>query len=713
MGSNNVVVIDAQGQRLPAVSPIEVGEGPTGLALNDDQELLYVLNKFEATLSIIDTASFTLLNTVALFDPSPAAIKIGRRHLYDTHLNSGLGHIACASCHVDARLDRLAWDLGDPSGAMKAFDQNCQSTFCEDWHPMKGPMTTQTLQDIIGKEPHHWRGDRFGLEEFAGAFKNLQGADQPLPAAEMQEFEDFLATIYFPPNPFRTITNELPTNLPLPGHYSSGVFSPAGQPLPPGNAQSALSVFRPGFPGSLGCANCHTVPIGIGTDGVNSGNTVVPLPPGPDGEHHHVVVAFQGTSNVSIKIPQLRNLYDRVGFETTQLRNLAGFGFLHDGSVDSINRFLTIFSFNSDQKFADMVAFMLSFSGSELPLGSPATPLEPPGTASQDTHAAVGRQTTLIDTVTTTPEQLNFIDTVIALADAEAVGVVVKGTQNGIPRGYAYLGNGWLQSDRAMETVSVGVLESLAAPGSELTFTVVPWGSQMRIGIDRDFDGHFDRDELDGCSNPADPQSIPPMCIGAQPPAADTLRKNRYISFIPNNAATPVAFRVSKLTLPAGTCWVQAPDAMGNARCDANPVFRVWSEPKIHVGDCEIVPIADYEVAATTDGHVFSSATTILTIRTPALNNKLWGDVAGINSGMDWTAPNQVTNVNDVQAILAFIQDAVVKPGLQQANLQAVSSNDPCLNAFVNTADVFIVVKAANGDAYPFTTNPANCPVCP
>jgi len=26
------------------------------------------------------------------------------------------------------------------------------------FHPMKGPMVTQTFQDIIGHEPFHWRG---------------------------------------------------------------------------------------------------------------------------------------------------------------------------------------------------------------------------------------------------------------------------------------------------------------------------------------------------------------------------------------------------------------------------------------------------------------------------------------------------------------------------------------------------------------------------
>jgi hypothetical protein len=37
----------------------------------------------------------------------------------------------------------------------------------------------------------------------------------------------------------------------------------------------------------------------------------------------------------------------------------------------------------------------------------------------------------------------------------------------------------------------------------------VPFGSQLRIGIDRDSDGFFDRDELDVCANAADAQSTP------------------------------------------------------------------------------------------------------------------------------------------------------------------------------------------------------------
>jgi YVTN family beta-propeller protein len=229
MGSNNVVVIDAAGARAGLAPTIPVGEGPTGIALDAAHGRIFVLDKFEAAISIVDLATEIETARVPFHDASPAAIRAGRKHLYDTHKTSGLGQVACASCHVDARFDRLAWDLGDPAGAPKpTTGQNLGAnlpglnTGFVPWHPMKGPMTTQTLQDIIGKEPLHWRGDRAGLEEFNPAFVALQGDDAQLTPAEMQEYEDFLATIAYPPNPYRNFDNTLPTDLPLPGHHTTG-----------------------------------------------------------------------------------------------------------------------------------------------------------------------------------------------------------------------------------------------------------------------------------------------------------------------------------------------------------------------------------------------------------------------------------------------------------------------------------------------------------
>jgi YVTN family beta-propeller protein len=119
MGSNNLVVIDSSGQRAGIAPTIAVGEGPTGIVIDTAHGRLLVMDKFEGAISVVDIATELETTRVSFHDPSPAAIKAGRKHLYDTHKTSGLGQIACASCHVDSRFDRLAWDLGNPAGTMK------------------------------------------------------------------------------------------------------------------------------------------------------------------------------------------------------------------------------------------------------------------------------------------------------------------------------------------------------------------------------------------------------------------------------------------------------------------------------------------------------------------------------------------------------------------------------------------------------------------
>jgi DNA-binding beta-propeller fold protein YncE len=542
MGSNNLVILDANGNRIGMQPTLETGEGPTGIVVDESRERIYVLNRFEASISVIAIPSEEEVQRISLFDPTPAAVRLGRQHFYDTHLTSGLGHVACASCHPDGRMDRLAWDLGNPAGEVKTFNQNCnfgsygnppQSLGpppCPDWHPMKGPMVTQTLQDIIGKEPHHWRGDRDGIEEFNQTFTNLQGKPELLSPTEMQAFEDFLASLAFPPNPYRNFNNSLPANLPLPGHFFTGVGGAPGQPLPNGNASLGLGHFNnhhimPGF--GVSCSFCHKVPVGVAQNNFFTGQTPAPFPVGPNGELHHAVVFSQlsETRNMSIKVPQLRNLHEKTGFDLLHTTSRAGFGFMHDGSVDTLVRFFSepFFGFNlaidggPTQRISSMTAFMLAFSGSDYTMGlGIGNPGGGAGPLSNDTHAAVGTQLTIDGSNNANAAVIALINDMIAIANAQPdstpgplASVVVKGIRMGEHRGYAYVGSGQFQSDRSGELVTADALRTSAAAGAEITFTVVPRGTQMRIGIDRDEDGFFDRDELDACSDPANAASVP------------------------------------------------------------------------------------------------------------------------------------------------------------------------------------------------------------
>ncbi|MCC6661916.1 MAG: hypothetical protein IT437_13635 [Phycisphaerales bacterium] len=512
MGSNNVIAIDPAGNRVGLTDTIEVGEGPTGLAIDESRGSLYVLNKFDGSISTVSLATETETSRTVYFDPSPSDIKLGRKHLYNTHLTSGLGINSCGSCHVDARMDRLAWALGDPNGSPFMLGNRnlgagipglapplANPPFAPE-HPMKGPMMTQTMQDIIGHEPHHWRGDRDGLEDFNIAFMGLLGDDTQLTNQEMQEFEDFLATISFPPNPFRNFDNTLPTSLPLPGHLTTGRFSPAGQPLPSGNAQAGMALYSDPIRridgGAFACVTCHTLPTGEGPDSKFQAGVFVPLPIGPQGQSHLALVSVDGSTNISMKIPQLRNMYKKTGFNAMVQSNTAGFGFLHDGSVDSIERFVSEPAFNpvSDQEVANLTAFMLAFAGGDLPAGSPTNPLNPPGPPGKDTRASVGWQTT-ITTQSPPQQQQALIIAMVTQAQANKVGLVVKGRVGGKQRGYMFDGAAFQPDAAAQAPLPLATLESLAGGASPLTFTVVPKGSEARIGIDRDRDGIYDLDE--------------------------------------------------------------------------------------------------------------------------------------------------------------------------------------------------------------------------
>lgn len=477
MGSNNVIAVDGTMAR---VGRVQIGQGPTGIVLDEARGLIYTLNKFDGSVSVINEQTFSFVNTVPMFDPTVPIIKQGRPILYNTHLTSGLGQASCASCHIDGRTDHLAWDLGDPSGAVKLFNQTCQAPLggaCENWHPMKGPMVTQTLVGLAGTGPLHWRGDRANLGEFNPAFVGLLGADAQMTPLQMNQFEQFLNTIRFPPQPNRNFDNSLPTTFPNGGNPSTGQQRFTSQPIDGG---------------AVTCVFCHALP--TGTNG-----SITPAQ------------ALQDTQ--SVKIPQLRNMYEKTGLFKISQNNDRGFGFIKDGTIDTLFEFLKFSGFNfnvnpqppatPDQQRRDLEAFMLCF-----PTG---------------THPAIGVQTTVLNGGAVPAQQATLINNMIIQANANAVGLVVKGVQGAIARGYTYIGGNNFQSDRSAQTIGAAALLASASSGSELTYTVVPFGSQTRIGIDRDLDGFLDRDELDACSNPANAAITPVNVCNADlaPPGGD------------------------------------------------------------------------------------------------------------------------------------------------------------------------------------------------
>lgn len=520
MGSGNVVVLDSAGDRVGEPIGLGIFPGPTGLALADERHRLYVFNRFSSELVVVNTDTRAVVGRAPVFDPTPASVRNGRRHFYDTHATSGLGQAACASCHPDGRFDRLAWDLGAPNGQMLPlglvnFPGSDRPT--GDFHPMKGPMVTQTLQDVIGHEPFHWRGDRAGIEDFNATFMDLQGADTMLAADEMAELKAFLATITFPPNPLRNFDNSLPTNLPLPGQRALGLGKlPAGAPLPNGNARAGLAAFQR----NGNCSVCHSLPTGLGSHLRFTNNLFRALPPGTNGAAHVALVGTGRSAGLPFKIASLRSLRDKLGFDRSGAAGRAGFGLMHGGGVDSLPRFLNDgFNFTSDQEIADMVAFLLAFTGSNLPAGVPNNANLPPGPPSRDMPAAVGRQITI-----TNAPALALLNDMITLANSPdgRVDLVVHAVTNGLVQGWMYnRGTAHFTPDLGGELApTADQLRLRARPDFPLTWMLVPRGLGQRLGVDRDEDGFGDRTESLFGTDPADAASNPdlvPLTLAVTP----------------------------------------------------------------------------------------------------------------------------------------------------------------------------------------------------
>jgi YVTN family beta-propeller protein len=480
------------------------GGGPSGLVLREGNLLtttddrLYVLNRFDNTVSVVDITTRNELQVVSLHNPEPDVVVDGRPFLYDAVLTSSNGEASCASCHIFGDLDDLAWDLGNPDDdqVTNTNDFNPVIPAIFDplprvFHPMKGPMTTQSLRGLQNMGPEHWRGDRQGdgipgnaggidevlaFEAFNVAFPGLVGRAAQLSGTDMTKFREFIMEMRYPPNPIRQLSNALRTD-----------------------ELNGRNVYFSATPTDTvaNCNGCHTLNAANGFFGGNGQATF-------EGETQH------------FKVPHLRNVYQKVGMFglaqpgsgitvdgpfTHQGDQIRGYGVLHDGSVDTVFRFTSagLFSLSPTQQ-EELEAFIMAFDSDLAPIVGQQI------TLTSTNAAIVNSRINLLIQRAGTAFTSKILGGVVTECD-----LIAKGVVSGDHRGFLFLGGTTWSPDRESEpTISTTALRALAnTAGQELTFTCVPPGSGIRAGIDRDEDGFLDRDELDAGSDPADPGSTP------------------------------------------------------------------------------------------------------------------------------------------------------------------------------------------------------------
>jgi hypothetical protein len=498
-GQGELYVTAIGGERIAVVDPatgsvvrrLIVPEGLTGLVDAPDGSALLGANRFLNTIHVIDpvTGDTGIAADIGAsgWDPS-WEVRDGRRFLY-TGAHSMNGDLACATCHPHANMDGLAWDLGNPAGELAQLPpEHNNGVEVRPFHPLKGPMTTQTLRGLADTEPFHWRGDRADFTRFNPAFVGLLGGDS-LSTAEMQAYETFILAIDYPPNPWRDHLNAPPASWP-----NGGV---------PATGESIFLTNNNGF-----CNGCHTLPFGTNAQ-------VFPLD------------ELAGFGRQPMKIAQLRNLYEKTGFEDRNADdNTRGFGYLHDGQDDGLDRFILHEALHlTDPQRPHVVAFLMTFD--------------------TGTHGAVGMEVTLDAGTMDDPPVLTRFQKLLEAADTGDVDLIAHGSTPEGARGFRYIGpqqGGTYQSDRAGEVwLYADLVDGITNDGGVFTFMTVPGGQGTRMGIDRDLDGTFDRTELDEGTDPATPNN-PPVAVEAND--ADVAALTRVTSAFPQPFRTRTAVEI-------------------------------------------------------------------------------------------------------------------------------------------------------------------------
>jgi YVTN family beta-propeller protein len=509
-GSSKIGVFDTAALESDTFNPRSIsanyipvsGGGPSGVVLDEGRGLLFVMTRFDNSVKVINLATRQEIGGATLPNPEPASVVAGRPLLYDATRFSGNGEASCASCHIFGDMDDLAWDLGNPDelvtsnpipgnfvddlsiglgGLLFGLDTPINGTGnADEFHPMKGPMTTQTLRGLRNSGAMHWRGDRangfFGIDavdanlsfnNFIVAFDGLVGSPVRPSTAEMQRFTDFQLQVQLPPNPVRRLDNSLTTAQQRGRNFYFGSRPSDGIELPLIGGTT------------FNCNGCHVVDAAQGFFGTGRN------------------VSFEGITQI-VKIPHLRNQYAKVGMFGSPRVNfflapdsgfmgdqIRGFGFVHDGSTDTLFRFLTAVVFrplltsgfpliNPNGTRRDVEQFLLAFDSDLAPIVGQQV------TLTSANASAVSPRINLMIQRAGTP----FVSKALGGAVREC-DLVAHVAQGGRIKGFLYdSGSRTFIPDDGTARVSDAALRALAAvPGQEVTYTAVPPGSGSRIAL--------------------------------------------------------------------------------------------------------------------------------------------------------------------------------------------------------------------------------------
>ncbi len=236
-------------------SRIPVGHNPRGILLSPDGKHVYVANRLDDNISVIDTAADKVVSTIDLGGPKNVdALRRGERLFYTAEF-AFQGQFGCANCHLDATIDGLQWDL-EPDGFGKDIVDN------------------RSLENLAGTEPFKWNGGNPDMPTECGPrTEKFFFRSQSFTQQQLTDLVTFVYSLPYRPNRYRLANGEL-----TPAQERGKVIFErtkykSGKPIPEANQ----------------CATCHSGPKGtnqkqidVGTGKLTDRSPVIDVPQLPN-----------------------------------------------------------------------------------------------------------------------------------------------------------------------------------------------------------------------------------------------------------------------------------------------------------------------------------------------------------------------------------------------------------------------------------------------
>ena len=173
------------------VGRIPVGRNPKGLLLSRDGRRLFVANRLDDSIAVIETANDEVVSSIDLGGKRDmTSLRRGERLFYTARF-AFQGQFSCANCHIDSTFDGLQWDL-EPDGFGVDIVDN------------------RSIEDLSGTEPFKWNGGNPNMATECGPrTEKFFYRSQSYNSAELADLVTYVMALPYRPNRYRLPGGEL------------------------------------------------------------------------------------------------------------------------------------------------------------------------------------------------------------------------------------------------------------------------------------------------------------------------------------------------------------------------------------------------------------------------------------------------------------------------------------------------------------------------